>query len=128
MRFLLDTHVFIWWDMDAAKLSSRVQAIIDDQSNILILSVASIWEMQIKIQSGKLVFPKSLPEIIRNQQTINNIELLPVTLPHVLALNELPDYHKDPFDRLLVAQTHTEGITLISHDPIIAKYPVPVIW
>lgn len=128
MRFLLDTHVFIWWDMDTARLSSQVQAIIDDQSNILILSVASVWEMQIKIQSGKLVFPKSLPEIIRNQQAINNIELLPVTLPHVLALNELSDYHKDPFDRLLVTQTHTEGITLLSHDPIIAKYPVPVIW
>ncbi len=94
----------------------------------LLLSVVSVWEMQIKIQLGKLRLTLPLQEIIETQQQINAIEILPITLPHVLALENLPTYHKDPFDCLLVAQAIVEGVTLISGDSSIPKYAVQVIW
>lgn len=104
MKLLLDTHTFIWWDSEPAKLSPRVLALCQDRQNMLLLSVVSIWKMQIKSQLGKLRLALSLKEIVASQQQTNNIELLPITLEHVLALENLPAYHKDPFDRLLVAQ------------------------
>jgi len=84
--------------------------------------------MQIKLHSGKLKLDAPLLETIRSQQQTNHVEVLPITLEHVLALDTLPDHHKDPFDRLLVAQTIVEGATLLSHDPLVQKYPAPVIW
>ena len=84
--------------------------------------------MQIKLQLGKLTLNRALLEIIENQQQTNQIEVLPVKLTHVLALDSLPLVHKDPFDRLLVAQANVENAALISCDPIVAQYPVNVIW
>ncbi|GAB4506077.1 MAG: type II toxin-antitoxin system VapC family toxin [Anaerolineales bacterium] len=128
MKLLLDTHTFIWWDSEPAKLSPQALALCQDTQNMLLLSVASIWEMQIKFQLGKLRLALPLKEIIESQRQTNNIEILPVTLAHVLALEHLPAYHKDPFDRLLVAQAIVEEAVLVSGDPNIAKYPVQVVW
>lgn len=128
MKLLLDTHTFIWWDSEPAKLSPLALALCQDRENILLLSVASIWEMQIKLQLGKLGLTLPLMEIVETQRQTNNIEILPITLTHVLALENLPAHHKDPFDRLLVAQAIAEEAALVSGDPSIAKYAVQVVW
>ncbi|NOZ51012.1 MAG: type II toxin-antitoxin system VapC family toxin [Chloroflexi bacterium] len=128
MKLLLDTHAFIWWDSDPAKLPTQVLALCQDRANIVLLSVASAWEMQIKLQLGKLRLNLPLAEVIESQQQSNNIELLPITLTHVLALQDLPAHHRDPFDRLLIAQANAEDATLVSGDPIFAKYPVKLLW
>jgi len=128
MKLLLDTHTFIWWDSEPAKLSPQVLALCQDRTNSLLLSVASVWEMQIKLQLGKLKLDLPLAEIIESQQQRNNIEILPVLLTHVLALQSLPAHHKDPFDRLLIAQANVEEAALASSDPVFAKYTVNVLW
>ncbi len=128
MKLLFDTHTFIWWDSQPNNLSQTALALLQDRSNILLLSVISIWEMQIKLQLGKITLNRSLLEIIENQQQTNQIEVLPVKLDHVLELDSLPLVHKDPFDRLLVAQANVENAALVSCDPIVAQYPVNVIW
>lgn len=92
------------------------------------LSMASVWEMQIKLQLGKLKLNLTLAEIIENQRQTNNIEILPISLTHVLALGSLPSHHKDPFDRLLIAQANVEDTILVSRDPVFTHYPVEVVW
>ena len=128
MNLLLDTHTFIWWDSDPSKLSEKVLALCQTAENRLLLSVASIWEMQIKAQLGKLTLEKPLAELVEAQQRVNGLELLPIQLSHVLALDSLPLYHRDPFDRLLVAQANAEGAVLLSQDSLFAKYSVELIW
>jgi len=128
MKLLFDTHTFIWWDSDSTKLSSRVFALCQDPTNNLLLSAASVWEMQIKFQLGKLTLRLPLADLIAHQQKTNNIILMEITHAHVLALEGLPMPHKDPFDRLLVTQANAEGAGLLSCDPIFAHYPVKVIW
>lgn len=127
MKLLLDTHTFIWWDSEPNKLSPKVLALCQDQANIVLFSVASVWEIQIKLQLGKLKLNLPLAEVIENQQQINNIEVLPVTLSHVLALQSLPAHHKDPFDRLLIAQANVENAVIVSNDSVFAKYPVKLL-
>jgi PIN domain nuclease of toxin-antitoxin system len=128
MRFLLDTHAFIWWDGKPQKLSPRVLAICQDPENELLLSVASIWEIQIKSQFGKIRLRLPLSELIKAQQEANGVSILSIDAPHVYALDELPPLHKDPFDRILVAQAKVENLRLISNDESIKKYPVEVDW
>jgi PIN domain nuclease of toxin-antitoxin system len=128
MRLLLDTHTFIWWDSEPARLSPQALALCQDRANTVLLSVVSVWEMQIKLQLGKLRLNLPLAEVIESQQQTNNVEVLPVTLTHVLALETLPAHHKDPFDRLLIAQAKIEEAVLVSGDPIFAKYPVQSVW
>ena len=128
MKVLLGTHAFIWWDSDHPKLSLQARTACEDRTNVVLLSVASAWEMQIKLQLGKLDLRLPLAEVIASQQQTNAIQVLPVTLEHVLALQDLPAQHKDPFDRLLIAQANVEEAVLISHDPVFAHYPVKVLW
>lgn len=128
MRYLLDTNTFLWWNIRSSRLSSTAIAICQDATNILWLSMASIWEIQIKNQLGKLKLPAPLDEILAKQYEANGIQQLSIQLPHVLRLSALPDHHKDPFDRMLIAQAQVEGLMLISNDPLIAKYPVMVVW
>ena len=128
MKLLLDTHAFIWWDSEPQKLSAQVLALFQESSNQLLLSTASVWEMQIKLQLGKLQLERPLAELIAGQQEKNGIELLPVQLEHILALQTLPTHHKDPFDRLLIAQANIEDAVLVTADPIFAKYPVKILW
>lgn len=127
MRLLLDTQIFIWWDSEPQKLSSQVLSLCQDQSNTLVLSVASVWEMQIKSQLGKLDLERPLAEIVESQQLINNVELLPVQLGHVLALQHLPLHHKDPFDRLITAQALAENMVVVSVDTVFPLYPITVL-
>ena len=128
MNLLLDTHTFIWWDSAPKKLSPQVLTLCHDQDNTILLSVASVWEMQIKLQLGKLQLRLPLEEILKNQQQTNNIRVLEVTLAHVLALDGLPAPHKDPFDRLLVAQANAESAVLVSRDKMFKRYPVKLLW
>ena len=127
MKGLLDTHTFIWWDSDPGKISSAAMTFLRDASNQVLLSVVSVWEMVIKQQLGKLSLRLPLAQILTQQQA-NGIQVLPVTLAHVLAVESLPTPHKDPFDRLLVAQANAEGAVLLTADGIFAQYPVRVLW
>jgi PIN domain nuclease of toxin-antitoxin system len=128
MRLLLDTHTFIWWDSEPAKLSAQALALCQDRQNALVLSVASVWEMQIKLQLGKLKLTLPLSELITHQQQTNHLEVLPILLPHVLAVQGLPAHHKDPFDRLLIAQANVEDVIIVSNDPMFPKYTNKVLW
>lgn len=128
MRLLLDTHTFIWWDSEPTKLSAQALTLCQDQRNSLLLSVASIWEIQIKLQLDKLKLTLPLAELIESQQQTNHLEILPILLPHVLALQHLPAHHKDPFDRLLIAQANVEDVIILSNDPMFPKYTDKVLW
>ncbi len=128
MKVLFDTHTFIWWDSNPTKLSPFVLSLCNDSTTTILLSVASVWEMQIKLQLNKLTLTMPLADIISSQQQTNGIEVIPVTLAHVLALQNLPTLHKDPFDCLLIAQTNVEDAILLSADAIFAQYPVTVLW
>ena len=128
MKVLLDIHAFIWWDSDSVKLSPQARAACQDHANLVLLSVASVWEMQIKLQLGKLHLRLALADVVSEQQQTNDIQVLSVALGHVLALQNLPAHHKNPFDRLLIAQANAEEAVLISHDPVFAHYPVRVLW
>jgi PIN domain nuclease of toxin-antitoxin system len=128
MKYLLDTHAFVWLESNPESLSSIVTSLVRDLNNVLVLSVATVWEIQIKTQIGKLKLKFPLSEVVENQVSNNQMELLTVTLQHVLELDSLPLHHRDPFDRLLVAQARVEKAILISSDPEIAKYDVQTIW
>jgi PIN domain nuclease of toxin-antitoxin system len=128
MKLLFDTHAFIWWDSEPSRLSRRVLALCEDRTNTLLLSVASVWEMQIKLQLRKIELAAPLEELVQRQQEVNGVEVLPVTLNHVLALRDLPPHHRDPFDRLLIAQSNVEKAGLVTNDPMIAKYAVDLVF
>jgi len=124
VRILIDTHIFLWWDTEPVQLSASARVLCADPANTLVLNTVSAWEMQIKQQIGKLSLRLPLAELIQSQQQTNGLQILPVTLPHVLALEQLPAHHKDPFDRLLIAQANAEGISLLSADPLFERYDV----
>jgi PIN domain nuclease of toxin-antitoxin system len=128
MRHLLDAHTFLWWDSNSARLSVRAKQVCSNVNNLLLLSIASIWELQIKWQAGKLQLNRPLPDIVRDQLATNRVQLLSLTPEHVYALGQLPPVHKDPFDRILAAQAIIEGIPLLTRDPVFTRYPVTVIW
>ena len=128
MSYLLDTHVFIWLDVSPKKLSERASEIITDPDNSLFLSLTSVWEMQIKMRLGKLELKRPLKETILQQRNENRVVILQIELSHILAMDELPFHHKDPFDRLLIAQAQQESLTFLSDDAVIRKYDVRFEW
>ncbi|MEM6529942.1 MAG: type II toxin-antitoxin system VapC family toxin [Chloroflexota bacterium] len=128
MNLLLDTHVFIWLDDEAEKLSDSVRDAIQDDENTIYLSIVSIWEMQIKSDLGKLTFSLSIQEKVAGQQKQNGMIVLPVLQSHVYGLSELGNHHRDPFDRLLIAQARYEGMTLVTADPQVQAYTVTTLW
>ena len=128
MKILLDTHTFIWWSSAPERLSDKGLALCQDTDNALLLSVASVWEMQIKMQLEKLKLDLPLKELIASQQDKNSLQVLPVELDHVLELNNLPFHHNDPFDRLLIAQAKTEDAFLLSKDKAFSEYTVKLLW
>ena len=127
MKYILDTHTFIWWNDDPQLLSEKVVALCEDPSNKLFFSLASVWEMQIKLQLKKLKLSASLESIIEQQQA-NNIELLTLTTQHILNLSTLPMHHKDPFDRLIISQANMDNAILLSADKKFELYDVKVDW
>ena len=127
MKYLIDTQIFIWWDSNFERLSKKLLQLCEDVDNTLVLSVASIWEMQIKSQIGKLYLGRSLEQIIDEQIHNNQIELLPIKASHVFGLQKLPFYHKDPFDRIIIAQAQAENLPILSVDAIFSQYQITVI-
>ncbi len=128
MKALLDTHTFLWWITDDSKLSSQVHKIIGDGRNELFLSAASGWEIAIKAQLGRIKIPDKPELFISEQMLTNAIQGLPIQMSHALYVYNLPDYHRDPFDRILVAQAHLEGLPILTNDSQISQYPVQIIW
>jgi PIN domain nuclease of toxin-antitoxin system len=127
MKVLLDTHTFLWAITEEGKLSRRAQQIYTGP-NDLWLSVGSVWEILIKVQAGKLPLPEPSGPYLVKKLAQNRIEVLPVALDHVLRTESLPLHHRDPFDRLLIAQSIEEGWPIVTADPVFERYPVDVIW
>jgi PIN domain nuclease of toxin-antitoxin system len=128
MKLLLDTHTFLWLAQDNPQLSRAARAAIADPQNELFLSVASIWELAIKIGNGKLILGEDLSPLLDRWLDQAQIQLLPIEKSHATLVATLPMHHRDPFDRLLIAQAVSEHITLVSGDTQIAAYEVPIIW
>ena len=126
-RYLLDTHAAIWFFESNTALSSAAERIIRDGTNLIYLSIASAWELTIKISIGKLNFPGDAAGFLQIAQN-NDIVIIPIEASHLTVLKELPFIHRDPFDRLLIATALSEQMALITVDENIAKYNVPLIW
>ena len=128
MNLLLDTHTFIWWADEPEKLSVNALQALEEENNHLLLSLISVWEMQIKVQLGKMKLSLLLKDLIESQEQANELEVMRITREHIFALDSLPFHHKDPFDRLLIAQSIAENITIVSADPKLSAYPVTLLW
>lgn len=127
MNYLLDTHIFLWWVMDDPKLDDNIRELIGNAPSNLLLSAASAWEMAIKAQAGKLTLPESVVEFTQKQLALNDIGSLDITTEHALTIFRLPMHHKDPFDRMLIAQAMVEDLILITNDELIRQYDVRVV-
>jgi len=128
LRALLDTHAFLWWNLDDPQLSASARAIIGDGQNEIFVSAASAWEIAIKVGKGRLVLPESPERYVANRMAHSRFLALPIQLSHALHVATLPRIHEDPFDRLLVAQGQMEGLPILTADPEIARYPVEILW
>lgn len=125
MRFLLDTHLVLWTLLVPKRLSVQASTILQSRRNDLVFSVVSLWEIAIKRGLNKPDFRVD-PRVLRRTMLDDGYEELPVTGLHAVAVDALPAIHKDPFDRLLIAQATVEGITLLTADATIARYPGPI--
>ncbi len=125
MKLLLDTHMLLWAAGHSQRLPEATRALLLDQDNDLAFSVASLWEIVIKSGLGRHDFRVDAA-LLRRELRINGYEELPIAADHVLAVANVPPLHKDPFDRLLIAQATVEGMTLITTDPLVAGYPGPI--
>ncbi|MBD2107589.1 type II toxin-antitoxin system VapC family toxin [Nodosilinea sp. FACHB-13] len=125
MKLLLDTHTFIWWDREPNLIPPATLQLMRESQ--MLLSLVSLWEIQIKTQLGKLNLNMPLSSLVEHHQE-NGMALLAITLPHILALEQLPQYHKDPFDRLLIAQGRVESTAIVSRHSNFKSYDCQVIW
>ena len=123
-RLLLDTHALLWWVFEQPELSARAEGLIMDRGNEIVVSVVSPWEIVIKARLGRL----DVPAFVRDQLDRNGFSVLPVSLDHVLRVHGLPLLHKDPFDRLLVAQALHEAMPLVTRDGRLAAYGAETLW
>lgn len=128
MRVLLDTCVFLWWITDDRRLSANARSVIEDEQNILVVSAATGWEIATKYAIGKLSLPRPPLELVPDALRRNRVAVLPITMAHTLHTYTLPLHHRDPFDRILVAQSQVEAIPIATDDATIAKYGVQTIW
>ncbi len=124
MKLLLDTHCWLWWLSEPQKLTSSMQQAITDTNNELFVSVASIWEIAIKVAIDKLTIPQPLRQLVAEQLPLDGVNILDIRMIHVLKIEELPLHHQDPFDRILIAQAICENLTIITRDKKFAAYPV----
>jgi PIN domain nuclease of toxin-antitoxin system len=125
MKLLLDTHLLLWAAGEPHRLSKQARALIDNADNELLFSAASLWEVAIKRGLGREDF-KVDPRLLRRGLLDNGYRELPIISDHVVAIDSLPPIHKDPFDRILVAQATVEGITLLTIDAFVSQYPGPI--
>lgn len=128
MNLLLDTHAFLWFIAGNSSLSRKARAAIEDQNNGVLLSVASLWEIAIKISLGKITLSESFDKFIPEQLTANGIELLDISVEHTALVATMPFHHRDPFDRLIAAQAKVENIILISTDEVFDAYEILRLW
>lgn len=128
MKVLLDTHTFLWWIANDPQLSPRARQIMEDANTEPLLSAVSGWEIAIKSRVGKLKLPADLQAFVAEQLRVNAIQVLPIQMTHALHVLTLPDHHRDPFDRMLVAQSQLEQLPILTCDPQIAQYAVTVMW
>ena len=124
MKLLLDTHVWLWMGLAPERLGRKTRALLEDPENDLALSVASAWEIILKYRRGKLELPMEAPEYIRTRLRRSGASMLAIALDHVLALASLDERHRDPFDRILVAQALSESRSLVTADPRLLDYPI----
>ena len=127
MGYLLDTHAFLWFVAGDTQLPNSVKEIIEDYNKPCYISIASFWEIAIKLQIGKLISGLSLIELFRFADR-NQIEIIPINEKHLIAQMKLKFEHKDPFDRIIIAQSIAEKLILISKDDSIKKYKVKMLW
>lgn len=127
-RLLVDTHTLLWWALDDPQLSAAARHAVSLAGNDVHVSAASAWEIAIKASLGRLEVPDDLEALFTQEMRASRFRPLPVTLRHALAVRDLPLHHRDPFDRLLVAQAICEGLTLVTGDADIARYDAPVLW
>jgi PIN domain nuclease of toxin-antitoxin system len=128
MRALLDTHTLLWYLAGERELSARARDIIDDPSGAMFVSVGSLWEIAIKYGNGKLDLGLSFDEFIRDQLSSTAFEVLAVLTDHLVTLSSLPLHHRDPFDRLLIAQAMSEDLAIVGTDSAFDSYPITRIW
>ncbi len=128
MRLLLDTHAFLWFVLNDAQLSSKAKTLIEDPSNDILISPASYWEIAIKVSHKKLDLFATFDDFMRRGIAGNDFEILPIEPKHAAIVATLPFHHKDPFDRLLIAQAIAETIPLVSTDSAIDPYGVQRLW
>ncbi|MGA9386991.1 MAG: type II toxin-antitoxin system VapC family toxin [Candidatus Sulfotelmatobacter sp.] len=127
MKAILDTHAFLWALSGDARMSRLARDTFAGPTD-LSLSIASVWEILIKVQAGKLNLPRPAGPYVLRKLAENRIETLSVSIDHLLALEHLPMHHRDPFDRMLIAQSMEEGWPIITADPEFKHYPIGVIW
>ena len=128
MRYLLDTHVLIWWITADGRLSGKAGALIENRRNEIFWSVASSWEVSVKCALGRLEFKEPPDILIPSELERNRIETLPIQNEHAFLAGRLPPHHKDPFDRMIVAQARIESMGLISNDVVFKNYGIDINW
>ncbi len=122
MKLLVDSHAYIWMGLEPAKLSPAAAQALTDVANEIYVSVASLWEIAIKTQLGKLDLSAPLPEFVSRLRVESGVHVLSITDEHVFAHTALPSVHRDPFDRMIVAQAHADGFVVVTRDPRIGEY------
>ena len=126
MKILIDTHVLLWGIQDEARISSRVRTLLP--ASDVWISVASLWEILVKVQIGKLTLPLPAADYLSEKLRQNGVSILSITFAHVRRLEHIPRHHGDPFDRILIAQSLEENLPLVTADPWFKNYPLQVIW
>lgn len=127
MRLLLDTHAFLWFIGDSPALSARAKSVLEAE-NELFLSIGSLWEIAIKLRLGKLSLAMPAESLMTEHLIANSIETMPISVPHLIQLSTLPLHHRDPFDRLIIAQAIVERMPVVSADPAFDRYPIERMW
>lgn len=128
MKLLLDTHALLWFLLDDAQLSAKARGLITEPANDPLVSPASYWEIAIKISLGKYALEEDFAEFLESQIVENDLTVLPITVKHAASVATLPFHHRDPFDRLLIAQAMTENVPVLSADAVFDLYPVKRMW
>ena len=128
MKYLLDTHSFLWFVLDDKRISTKAKSIIKDRQNEIFFSAASAWEMAIKIKLNRIKIKGELESFISEQLVTNSFIPLSITISHSLYTERLPQFHKDPFDRMIIAQSIVENLQLISKDKDVKKYKIATVW
>jgi PIN domain nuclease of toxin-antitoxin system len=127
VNLLIDTHILLWLLVGSPRVSSELLAILANRRNAVFLSVASTWEIAIKVGLGKLDLPSGLHTWLPAELDAADLRLLPISLAHSLGVAALPRHHRDPFDRLLIAQAVTDGLTIVTDDHVVGSYDVPLL-